>query len=392
MRRLEPVVGIFLGAVLLMRGSPTRTIAPSPPPAPSIAITVPPPLVIHIENTIEAPPAAQPPPSADLGCPLVTAIDEPIGARIEPTVVETNEPTATAYAAALAPQLAVKQENRVWVSDDDGRSWSRAFEDHEVMHVAVARDGVVFALAGTELGVRSPGGRTAWRPVAYDQDNPGRHTNLAVVGGEVIAIIGDQIHTSRDDGRTWKHVETEERAWDDTGTAMFTWQGSAYQIDHYHDRCGVSEQHVYRLDGRRVVTADVFHDYYISDEPVLRAISDIDTSWSWKPRCWRTDSSDGLTDCTAKSARRTNLLTAATLSPAEGARTLAVYEHGLVELCDRGARLVYRSFPFDHVDAVDAAGRALVMRGESLLRWSPVHGWRKLKTFASPKPVEQGSD
>jgi hypothetical protein len=389
MRRIYPVVGIVIVGTLLVRGGPAPEVAPPPPPPPpAVAITVPPPLVIHIEKTIEAPPAAIPPATSDLGCPLVTANDEPIGARVDPTADADSEVTAKVFTAARAPQIAVMNEQAVWVSDDDGRTWSRAFDDHEVTHVAVSANGVVFALASYELGVRSPGGRTRWRPIEHDQDYQGRHTNLAVIGSEVIAIIGDQIHASRDQGRSWKHVKTDERAWDDTGTAMFTWRGAAYQIDHYHERCGVSEQHVYRLDAKHRVTGDVFHDYYMPDEPVLRASTDIDTQWAWKPRCWSSETPDNTSACTARAASRYDLLTAATLKPAEGARTLAVYEHGLIELCERGARLVYRTFPFDRVDAVDAAGRALVMRGESLLRWSPLHGWRKLKTFASPRPAD----
>jgi hypothetical protein len=78
------------------------------------------------------------------------------------------------------------------------------------------------------------------------------------------------------------------------------------------------------------------------------------------------------------------MLRVATLWPVEGARTLAVYNRSLIELCDDGARQIYRSFPFESVDAVDSAGRPLVVHGGQLVRWSPVHGWRRL--FAAPAP------
>jgi len=63
-----------------------------------------------------------------------------------------------------------------------------------------------------------------------------------------------------------------------------------------------------------------------------------------------------------------------------------VYEHGLVELCTNGARLVYRSFPVDHIAAVDHAGRPLVVTGDMLARWEPAHGWRRLTTIPLPDP------
>lgn len=393
MRRLEPLLGMFLVATVLLRDAPAPAVAPPPPPPPppAVTITVPPPLVVHIEKTVETTidvvGPAMPLPASDLGCPLIAAADEPIGTRVDPASGEGTETATNVFAAARAPQIVVEHGSSVSVSDDDGRTWSLAFLEHDVTHLAVRADGVVFALAGHELGVRSPGGSTRWRPIKYDEDNQGRNRNLAVIGDEVIVIIGEQIHASRDQGRSWKRVNTDERAWDDTGAAMFTWQGAAYQIDHYHDMCGVSEQHVFRLDAKHRVTGDVFHDYYIPDEPVLHASTDIDTQWAWKPRCWSSETPDNLGRCTAKSASRTNLLIAATLKPVEGARTLAVYERGLIELCERGARLVYRTFPFERVDAVDAAGRALVMRGPTLLRWSPLHGWRKLKKF--PMPVDE---
>ena len=77
------------------------------------------------------------------------------------------------------------------------------------------------------------------------------------------------------------------------------------------------------------------------------------------------------------------------LRPREGARALAVYGGALIELCTGGVRQVYREFPFERLDAVDASGRALVMNGGNLLRWSPQTGWRKLRAFEAPSVEEE---
>jgi hypothetical protein len=161
-------------------------------------------------------------------------------------------------------------------------------------------------------------------------------------------------------------------------------------VSHYWDMCGVNDYPTYRLDGAHEVAHDTFHDYYIEDEPVLATSSDVESMWTWREQC--RDGSEKLGPCRNKSATRTALLIAATLRPAEGARTLAVYKGSAVELCARGVRQVYRTFPFERIDAVDVAGRALVMRELDLLRWSPLHGWRKLHTFEDPVPPDPGSD
>jgi hypothetical protein len=141
--------------------------------------------------------------------------------------------------------------------------------------------------------------------------------------------------------------------------------------------CGIDDLSVYRLDNAHRVAHDVFHNEYEAGEPVLETSSDVDSSWTWRERC-RTDPVGALDRCTKRDTTRSQLLQAATLLPAEGARTLAVFEHGVIELCGTGARQIYRAFPFERIDAVDDAGRLLVVRKDTLLRWSPLHGWRQL--------------
>lgn len=120
---------------------------------------------------------------------------------------------------------------------------------------------------------------------------------------------------------------------------------------------------------------------------MLQAGDDVAVEWTWRERCWG-DNDQGLTSCSRRIPTVSAMLRVATLWPVEGARTLAVYERSLIELCDDGARQIYRSFPFDKVDAIDSVGRPLVVNDGKLLRWSPVHGWRRL--FAAPvvKPAE----
>src|SRR5262249_10265731 len=84
--------------------------------------------------------------------------------------------------------------------------------------------------------------------------------------------------------------------------------------------------------------------------------------------------------CAPASSAQARILEAATLIPAEGARTLATWQGSLIELCGNGARQIYRKFPVEEIAATDSVGRPLVMRAKTLFRWSPVNGWRKLFT------------
>ncbi|MBL0218013.1 MAG: hypothetical protein IPQ07_29550 [Myxococcales bacterium] len=354
---------------------------PVPPPAPAATaptppITIPAPLVITIDRTIEAP--SPPPPGAELGCPVITRADLPIGSPIDPqTIPLEGEHPGAVVAAAQAPQLAVLHGTSVWISDDDGRSFARAFEQHEVTQIAIDRDGIVYALAGDQLGVRPPVGKTHWRTLAACGEEARCERAIGVVGTKLVTFADEQISTTEDQGRTWKRFADPAVAWADHGGSLFAWKGALFQVTHYRDMCGVDDLSTYRLAPNGTVAHDTFHNYYNPDEAVLRASSDVDPTWTWTERCW-TDTPERLGRCATRSATRSALLAAATLLPVEGARTLAVYGGSMVELCPAGARQIYRAYPVDEVDAVDAVGRALVMKEATLVRWSPLHGWRKL--------------
>jgi hypothetical protein len=354
-----------------------------------VQITVPPPLVVHIETQVQS--AAVIPPASSLGCPVLEH-DEPIGTLVDPVAVDSHlDWSAVVHAASRAPQLAVRHDRFVWVSDDRGRSFRRAFEDREVTHTAITPSGVIYARAGTELGVRSPGGKTVWRPITVPCDENARCVSrIGTLGEEVLFLIDELLYASADRGKTWKKLDDTSASWHGHDGTLFTYQGALFQVDHHQDMCGIDDLYTYRLDANHRLTHDIFHNYYIKDEPVLRASSDVDTTWTWTTQCMD-DDRPAPGGCPAAAANRVGLLTAATLRPVEGARALAVYKGSLIELCAGGARQVYRSFPFESIDAVDDAGRALVVRGATLLRWSPVHGWRKLKTFVDPV-IDQSSD
>jgi hypothetical protein len=381
------VVGLVHALVLLHA-------TPPPPPAPVAAapvIAMPPPLVVTIENTIEAPRAIAL--DDDLGCIAPTTPDLPIGYAVDPArisdVLPDSEKPMRAIAAPNGPQLAVLHEGVVWVSDDEGRSFGRAFEGHVIDHIAIDRDGVIYAQDADKIAVRAINGRVSWRSLAFVTCDPSARCErrIGTNGTELVGFIDDAVATSTDQGKTWKIIPDPAYAWSDHHGELFSWQGSLYQVSHYYDMCGVDDNYVYRLDAKHRVAHDIFHNYYDPGDAVLRPSSDVTPTWTWKEKCW-TDS-ETLGRCAKPSGQ---LLQASTLLPVEGGRTLSVYGGAVIELCPRGVRQIYRTFPFTRIDAVDPAGRILVTKGMTLLRWSPVHGWRKLKTFVGPVTPDAGSD
>jgi hypothetical protein len=153
-KRLAIATGFGAGAATTV-GLALALLHAPPPPAPAapptIAISMPPPLVVTIEKTIEAPRPAVP--GDELGCVAPTTPDLPIGRAVDPAdVSDVADKPARVIAAPSAPQLAVLHEGTVWVSDDEGRSFSRAFEGHAIDHIAIDRDGVIYAQAAGEVG------------------------------------------------------------------------------------------------------------------------------------------------------------------------------------------------------------------------------------------------
>ncbi len=350
-----------------------------------------PPIVVTVERPAPPPPAPEPAPAAAptplLACPVLDpAADRPIGAVVKhPNAdpADADDPRFHVVASAVAPRIAILAGYRAFVSDDDGARFSRAFANHDVQQIAVARDGTLYAIEGDQLGVREfPGTREVWRRVpgaaCKGGECPWCDDRIATVDERLVWIHNDTLSVTTDQGRHWKSVSTADTAWSDsTDGRLLAYRGSLYQLADYRDMCGVDDTFVWRLGANAKIDHTIFHNYYESREPVLEPDDDVGSEWRWRERCWDEESTV-LTSCTKRVPAISTMLRVATLRPAEGARALAVYSGALIELCEDGARQVYRTFPFSKVDAVDAQGRPLIVNGSDLLRWSPVHGWRRL--------------
>jgi hypothetical protein len=359
-----------------------------------------PPVVVTVDRQVPAPaiadapaaPAAPAGPPSRLACPALDLEDKPVGTAVAfPIPIRTYDDQDEALplsvaASATTPRIAVLAGTTVRVSDDDGATFSRAFKNHDVDEIAVSRDGRLYARAGDLLGVRAISGTESWHSVALAAclDDDACNNRIGVIEDRVVWFHNDQVAVSTDGGRHWKPVSTKDQGWSWNGNGrMLAFRGALYQAYHYHDMCGVDDTPTWRLDRSGRIDHTIFHDYYESGEPALEATDDVATAWRWRERCWG-DKAQVLTSCSRRIPTVSSMLRVATLWPVEGARTLAVYNRSLIELCDDGARQIYRSFPFESVDAVDSAGRPLVVHGGQLVRWSPVHGWRRL--FAAPAP------
>jgi hypothetical protein len=362
--------------------------------------------IIYVEAEAAAPtpqpepePAPPPPaPVADdpLRCPVIEGEDRRIGKAVHRMAVQDTgddvlrRSEVEVVAAARAPVIAYLERSAgtVMVSDDDGRAFSRVFhdpEDHRDLEaIAIDAAGVLYALSPPELGVREPGKRERWYAGPFGDCTTGDCVDhLALAGDRVVWIRDNTIATSTNHGRTWRIAIADsiwEPVYNGAPSTVFSWHGAVYRVDHYWDRCGIDDYPTWRFDGK---TLDhfIFHLHYDNGDSALVASDDAATTWTWRRRC-RDDDYAFTRPCPAARPRERAMLEAYTLLPAEGARSLAVFEGGLVELCPGGARLVHRRYPFRRVDAVDSVGRPLQVRDDAVYRWSPIHGWRRL----SPEP------
>jgi hypothetical protein len=344
-------------------------------------------VTVHEPVIVPAPPAPPAPTVDALGCPELPGDDEPIGVAVDADAVDASsegeEPQiAQVVAAAHVPELAMRTvAGKVMVSDDDGTTFHAALTDRTVDEIRIDAEGTLFARAGVELAVLSPGARRAsWRtvelPACYDCRD-----EIGVVGDRLMWIRGTQIATSRDRGRTWKPAPDDMPWTAGTGT-LRTWHGALYQLEHYEDECGLDESPTFRFDpDSNTVESTIFDNEPTIGAVVLRADSDVTPTWRWQRLCRQDDPQD-LGPCHEPQHASFSLLLAKELRPVEGARTLSVYSGALVELCRGGAREIYRAFPLQAIDAVDSHGRPLVARSHGVYRWSPTHGWRQLLRVA----------
>jgi len=360
----------------------------------------PPPVIVTVEVPVPAQPEPEPEPvpagPAKIACPVFDAsADQPVGIQVRPKK-EYEDAQLKVAASAATPRIAILADGAVLVSDDDGARFAPAFKGHDVREIAVAHDGTLYAVEDDRLGVRTfPGGTETWRnvPGAVCKDSgecPWCDNRIAVVEDRLVWFHNAELSVTTDRGRHWKNISTERMAWSGSTNdgVLLPFRGALYEVHHYQDRCGVDDTPVWRLNGNGRIDHTIFHNYYESQEPVLEGDDEVGIEWQWRERCWGEDASV-LTSCSKSVPAVSAMLRVGTLRPVEGARALAVYGGSLIELCDDGARQVYRAYPFETIDAVDAQGRPLVVRGDELLRWSAVHGWRRLyKRPAEPDREE----
>lgn len=403
-RRLVFAVGFLAGAAIVAAIA-IVDVGRAPPPA---VMATPEPVLVPLPGPVivTTEPAAMP--ADPLGCPAAIAEDGPVIGRAiaradlpAPDDNPDGQAAMRVVAAGTAPVIALHLANgTVRVSDDDGAHFRTPLADIVVDQITLADDGTLYAIAGSQLAVRRPGGKVRWHEVAAAAC-PGDHdcrNQIAVLGDTVVWFHDSTTLASANRGRTWRTVE-DDSLWQEheEDADRFVWDGAVYAIRHYEDMCGVSDTPVNRFDGTRS-SWDVFHDYYVSDEPVLAASDDVGTSWTWTERCWpSTDDTSGddlprpSHRCKRAAIERRESLIAATLRPRTGGgRVLAAYRGSLIELCAGGAREVYRDFPYPRIGATDWRGRPLIASGDVLLRWSAAAGWRRL--FAAPLPLPDDGD
>ena len=392
-RRIAFATGLFIGgstvAGLIISSWPAEQASP---------LVVPTSIVVNIEAPLPPPPPTPiivPAPPEPIACPKLDRPDEPIGVaatdEVEQLTGEELGPQLEVVASAGTPHLAILSSGAVFASSDDGKTFRRAFEARTVDEIRIDRIGVLYARAEGALGIRTPAGAERWRDAAITpcSGDHGCGDRIVVTDDRVLWFRDGGAWVSRNKGASWRAVSTRDQLWGgEASSTLFAWRGAIYQVHHYQDRCGVDEYPTWRLDlASQAITHTVFHTYYPGegDEPLakLQASSDVEPTWTWRERCWKGEASTQIR-CTTRNRARSAMLVAKTLLPIEGARTLAVYDGSLVEICGDRARQIYRRFPFDQVSAVDSVGRPLVARNGSVLRWSPTHGWRRLYKISSP--------
>jgi hypothetical protein len=344
-------------------------------------------------------------PGDDLACPTPPVADRPIGLPVPASALTTAEldplvPVAEVAASAVAPVIAVRVGDEVWVSDDDGARFRRALAtDPPIRAIAVDDDGRVYAATPASLGVREPGGRERWtaRPpaaVAADTTPPPDGGALIAIGHGAVWITTDLGLVSRAGG-PWRPLPAEI-TYPGALTGGASWDGVIYRSEHIQDMCGLDDYETTSSALGRDLRSLTFH--LEGGGPRLRVVDDRGASWRYEIRCtgqtdgFDTDDRDDHAACgPRRDLRRDRSLLVAALQPTIGARVLFVDQGALVELCGLRAHPLAHAFGAEPIAAVDAGGRPLVVREGALWRWSPRYGWRVLFEGApAPAPPDGG--
>ncbi|HWM84429.1 MAG TPA: hypothetical protein VNO33_01300, partial [Kofleriaceae bacterium] len=301
--------------------------------------------------------------------------------------------------------IALWTDRVLWVSRDDGRSFHQELAAPEpITAAAVGPDGRVYAARhGGRLGVLSPDGVTRWLDISADQllaidagiempapaESPGvAPTAAPAPAAPWLAVLGLHADSadgltpilwlSGDHGRSWRRLiaphhgdASNQIRVGPTGVIdLVTVDGDSSAAAGASGRLRHYTGHV---DGRP------FALRFASDEPPPLALGHDGHGWrlEWDGRRMRLiDGSSHL----PLAVRNWDVRVAASRE-----HTYSVADGRLVELGAGRPRPVTHSVP-GAIDAlaVDGLGRALALVGDTAVRYSKRHGWRRL--FEIPPP------
>jgi hypothetical protein len=302
---------------------------------------------------------------APLDCPTPPRADDaPIGAAITAREVdyfydgEAPDKRAQVVASARAAVLAVRMsDGHVRVSDDDGRSFRVAFHGAQSGSIAVDDRGRVYATIDGALAVRDERGRERSTPPFSACGSDDCSDRVATAGDTAIWIRDHEVRTSRDGGRHWRALAAADASDLIGKPRVLGLGGTLYGIEHVDSDCGYSADQVAKIDlATGASTSSTFSND--TDQPQLDVRDDAGATWRYA------------------GARE---LILGRVAPAAGGRVLFVHEHQLAELCGAHARAIAFAYDADRIDAVDAAGRALITIEDRVFRFSPRWGWRELR-------------
>lgn len=323
------------------------------------------------------------------------AADDPIGAALADgtSVWDRWEPGALIGAAASpgAPGvLATHTENTVYASSDDGRHFTQVLANvGEVEAIAVDRAGTIYAVRDRHLlGTAPYGAAESWQALPYASE-----TLALATGAGTIAWL--HVHPDDDDGlRAMLAL---------SGDGGATWR---FQVVPAYGNV----RNDLRIDSDGTIELLALSDGDDTDEQLIRYRGHIDgrplerLPWpapypggyglgrgGWAYAVASECGDAGRVGLCAIAPGRPAAVHAATyvddftlhvgandrLSPVP--RTLAVAGRDLLRLTGDRARSIGTPVPGrPYAIGVDGIGRALVVSGDTLLRWSPAWGWRRL--------------
>lgn len=363
-------------------------------------------------------------------CTAALATDAPIGERVGAGSL-AEDPEGWRGVAASPDQygvVAVWDERMLWVSRDDGRTFRQALAGRQPLAaVAIGRSGRVYAARqGGWLGVLTPSGAPRWRQVDLDQV-------LAVdASGPWLAILGltrdrsdgfsPLLLLSRDHGRTFRRQVVP--GYGDAGNQVRVQRDGTIDLLIQTGGVEAGSRHLRgHVDGRPFIEAwrgdepeplGLTHDgaglALVGDastrpgasvelrrcpdaahrgepsltEPAFTATSGPPRDVGSRPRAVPRRCGDVVrlagSSAVPLAVHDWNILVGASAD-----RTFAVLDGAIEDLSNPGAAEIVSPHTPGPVRslAVDGLGRGLAVVGRSAVRFSRLHGWRRL--FDKPR-------